>query len=117
MAEVDFTNARIEPFTGTIDTRTNVNPTRQDLVSINNPTSLADAYGNSITTNHSTTRLVNEQKQLMYLYQGTFTASGTAFYILHLPSGSEICGWKVSNISFNSGDTYVFQINATLVCN
>ena len=111
MAEVDFTNARIEPSS----LGNWVNPTNAADVSLNNYSYyLLDSSGSSISSALSPTQLINQQKQLMFLYQGTFTASGTEFYIR--PTSS-LSGWKVSNISFNSGDTFVFQINATLTCN
>lgn len=112
MAEVDFSNATIEidpSATQSPVTYANVNLDRADLYSTN---------GAQITTGATMSRLINEQKQLMYLYQGTFTADGTAF-VVHGVYGANnwAARWKVSNISFNSGDTYVFQINATLTCN
>lgn len=112
MAEVDFSNARIEPI-GT------VNATKSAEVSLNIAGGiLSDVSGNQISTGYSISRLINAQKQLMYIYQGTFTASGTMFYIQqNVGQSANHSGWKISNISFNSGDTYVFQINANLVCN
>ena len=117
MAQVDFTNARIEPYTGTLGGRTNVNPTAHEKVMIYNDVSLTDSSGNAVSSGYTVTTLINQQKQLMVLYNGTFSASGTEFYILGIPNSNQICGWRVYNISFSSGDTYVFQINATLVCN
>ena len=118
MAEVDFSNARIEPCNVVITSSTNVNPTKFTNVSLwNNP-----LYIYSVSQGHTTaigngteTRLTNQQKQLVYLYQGTFSASGTEFYILNSDSSSH-AGWKISNISFNSGDTFVFKIRADLIC-
>lgn len=104
MAMVDFSNAKIEP-AGTVNTTGSAN------VSLNTGW-LKDSNHNNIGGN-TLTQLINQQKQLMYLYQGTFTASGTEFYIW----GGNTGEWRVYNISFSSGDTYVFQINASLVCN
>lgn len=119
MAQVDFSNARIEPSTITSSSfPTAINPTAYENVMLSGVgnTALWDASMNTVSDPVTITRLVNEKKQLMYLYQGTFTASGTEFYILNANQGI-ITGWKISNISFSAGDTYVFQINATLVCN
>lgn len=112
MAQVDFSNARIEPI-GT------VNATKSSYVSLDiGGGILTDVSGNKISTGYSINRLINAQKQLMYIYQGTFTASGTMFYIQqNIGQSANHSGWKISNISFQSGDTYLFQINATLTCN
>lgn len=118
MAEVDFSNARIEPvaYPNPFNGYTTINPTGKGNLSLDFTSDLWDANQNTITSSLSKTRLINEKKQLMFLYQGTFNTSGTEFYIIHY--GDYTMGaWKISNISFNSGDTYVFQINATLDCN
>ena len=111
MAEVDFSHARIEP-----STLVNANPTSKSELSLN--TNNLYSYGSTSYTTEigigTCTRLVNQQKQLVYQYQGTFNTSGTSFGVWTL--GGTIVGWKVSNISFNSGDTYVFQIQADLIC-
>lgn len=114
MAQVDFSNARIEP----ANISPSVNPTAySNLTLAGYNDTLYDSRINAVSSNINVTQLTNQQKQLMYLYQGTFSASGTEFYIIHAPSYTNYAGWKVSNISFSAGDTYVFQINATLVCN
>lgn len=106
MAQVDFSNAVIEPYgTQNITAYSNL-----DL----NTTVLRDANDNTISNAFTPSQLINQQKQLMYLYQGTFSASGTEFYMYYTNGQGK---WKISNISFSSGDTFVFQINATLVCN
>lgn len=106
MAEVDFSNARIEP----VGTQNMMSYNYLDL----NTTILRDANNDYISNSFTPSRLINEQKQLIYLYQGTFTVGGTEFYMYFSDGRGQ---WKVSNISFNSGDTFVFQINATLTCN
>lgn len=121
MAEVDFSNARIEPYAYTPIGSTHynpVNPTYRENVSLNQSTLYSRDFGTIIAPGAKVTQLVNLQKQLIYLYQGTFTQSGTEFYILNYSgSGYMSTCWRVSNISFNSGDTYTFTINATLTCN
>jgi len=106
MAMVDFSNARIEP----VGTQNMTAYSSLDL----NTTILRDANDNYVSNSFTPSRLINQQKQLMYLYQGTFTASGTEFYMYYTNGQGK---WKVSNISFSSGDTFIFQINANLVCN
>lgn len=112
MAEVDFSNARIAPAT-TFNGSSLSNPTKNSNVSLaTNSWAFYDASSNVVNqTSRSGSQLVSAQKQLVYLYQGTFSASGTEFYLI-----IEGAGWKVSNISFSSGDTYIFKIRADLIC-
>lgn len=106
MAEVDFSHARIQPWYN--------NPTIKSNLCLNTAY-LYDitAYTTEIGIGNCT-QLVNQQKQLVYQYQGTFNTSGTEFGVWTL--GGTIGGWKVSNISFSSGDTFIFQIKADLIC-
>lgn len=106
MAQVDFTNARIAPY-GT------KNPTEYSYVNMSQGT-LYDANGNSVCTNIGYTITKNVQKQLVIIFSGTFTTSGTQFFVQSTYNSN--CPWKVSNISFNNGDTYVFSIKADLIC-
>ena len=107
MAMVDFSNARIE-----VNSTDTESPTKYANVNLAGGY-LYDASGNVIGGSNIS-QLINQQKQLMYNYQGTFSASGTEFYVV---GNGYQARWKISNISFSSGDTYVFQINASLVCN
>lgn len=111
MAEVDFSHAKIEP--ATTGWMTFINPTSVAYVTLS--AASGNIYNSSGTTigNIFATRLVNEQKQLVYQYQGTFSASGTEFY---MSTGQSHSAWRVFNISFNSGDTYLFQVKADLIC-
>ena len=110
MAQVDFTNAHIEPMSsGTVNITSVENV---GMVSYNNR--FFDSNIAYITNAVTTTRMVNEQKKLVYKYQGTFTANGTEFFIR--PSSPDPTGWRVYNISFNNGDTFDFSIQADLIC-
>ena len=104
MAQVDFTNARLE-LIGT------VSPVSQAYVNLDTAV-LYNASGQAINGNYSISWLVNEQKKALASYSGLFTASGTEFY-LHSNTNSK---WKVSNISFQNGDSYTFQIPVSLTC-
>lgn len=104
MAEVDFTNARIAPY-GTS------NSIKYGHLNINNG-NLFDTSNNVIGTGNYTI-MKDTQKQLVVLYRGTFSASGTQFLV---QANNSDAPWKVSNISFNNGDTYVFSIKADLIC-
>ena len=102
MAEVDFSHARIQPntdYTG--------NPTRNSYVGV----TVAEGYlygdGGSIVARPIVTRITNQQKQFVYQFAGTFSLSGTKFYV---------GVWTVTNVSFSSGDTFIFQIQADLIC-
>lgn len=111
MAEVDFSNAKITPST----LSGWVNPTVNSDISLN-PSGyyLFDSNNTQISGAIYLDKLLNTQKQLVIQYQGTFTASGTEFYVRTV--SSYMAGWRVYNISFNSGDTFIFQIKADLIC-
>lgn len=110
MAEVDFSHARIQPATSYGGHSNLENPAKYQYVSLATVDYLYDINENTIASLNRT-QLVNQQKQLVYQYSGTFTASGTEFYF-----GHSLAIWKVSNISFSSGDTFIFQIQADLIC-
>lgn len=65
--------------------------------------------GNPVTdTSGSSTIITDTPTKVSILYTGTFIASGTEFYIAY----SQYSGtFRVSNISFSSGDTYSFIID------
>ena len=111
MAEVDFSHAKIEPATTAWENF--INPTSVAYVTLSAASGFI--YNSSATTigNISATKLVDAQKQLVYQYQGTFSASGTEFYTT---TGQAHSAWRVYNISFNSGDTFIFQVKADLIC-
>ena len=110
MAVVDFSNARIEP--ANLAGRFYQNPTMNSYVTLySGVTNFFDASGNIISS-LTIRQLTNEQKHFVNQYQGTFSASGTEFYIQYQYNA----GWKVSNIAFNSGDTFDFTIRADLIC-
>lgn len=110
MAVVDFSHAVIEPV-GVVSTT--------GAGYVIGTTSIKDANDNTIATPQNVgTSLVNKQKQRMYGFSGTFTASGTEFYIMTtFSSGVLQRGWRISNITFQAGDTFNFQVNASLICN
>ena len=109
MAEVDFSNARITP----LNITNSINPTTGIDLSLSSGV-YSSSWAN-IVTGGSITRLINTGNQLVFLYRGTFTASGTELYVGAGYTNYNY-GWKISNISFNSGDTYIFKIRADLIC-
>lgn len=105
MAEVDFSNAKIAP-AGTKNT------TSYAKLNMDNEKLFNSSFV-QINSNASISMLTNQQKRLAYLYSGTFTASGTEFLVSRQNSDAY---WRISNISFQSGDTYMFKIRADLIC-
>ena len=101
MAQVDFSNAVIEPVTS----RFWGYAPNMTLASY---TPLYDATSSAITSNETRSISYNSPSTKKYIYSGTFTASGTEFYI----SGKDF--WRVSNISFSAGDTYSFEVEITV---
>lgn len=111
MAEVDFTNARIEPFSGLSGLP---NPTSKSYLGLDT-NNLYDVVNYTTEVGVGTrTRVKDAQKSFVNLYSGTFNTSGTQFGVWAL--GGTLTGWKVSNITFSAGDTYVFSIKADLIC-
>ena len=111
MAEVDFSNAIFTIVAGSGATSTN--PILSSDLALNNRT-LWDATGNAISSSSSTATKIQSENTIQKIsYSGEFTASGTEFYISTAPSNIR---YKVSNISFNSGDSYSFSVRADLTC-
>lgn len=108
MAEVDFSHARITP-------SGNINPSGSSYLGMTSSMLFSDSSLSTLISSGSRSQLVNTQKQFVYQYQGTFTANGTEFYVGNIVNNVSHV-WKVSNISFQSGDTYVFKIRADLIC-
>jgi len=104
MAMVDFTNAKIH-------VPESYNPTDQAFLGIGG-NFLTDANGSSVGS-MSATKIKEDPKHFIYEYAGSFTASGTEFYFgLNLA----FMRWKMTGISFQAGDTFVFQVPVTLTC-
>ena len=113
MSMVNFTNAKID----VVESQGTVVPVYWNNASIN-ATTLTDISGNTINSNGICNLIVDEAKKYEYIYSGSFVTSGTEFYIDANPgSVPKNARWKISNISFQSGDTYSFQIPITLTCN
>lgn len=111
MAQVDFSNAVLD-----------VNPnnaeampmTAAEYLYINHLPRLYN--GNDapqrISTNEVKTILSNTPAKVSILFTGSFTANGTEFYIGRNEYYTYVLPlWRVSNISFSSGDSYAFVID------
>lgn len=111
MAQVDFSNAKITPVTN--PSGYSANPVGRAYANLQISNGIYDASENSLVTNHHFNILKDVSRQFIFLWTGTFTASGTEFYIFENRGCS---AWKVYNITFNAGDTYSFSIRADLIC-
>ena len=104
MAQVDFTNATIAPYSS--------NPMGTYTSGLNSANAFYNSGSTAITSSLTTSTVKSESGEAIYQYTGTFSATGTEFYFGY--NNSYLC-WKVSNISFNSGDTFTFKIKANIV--
>lgn len=106
MAQVDFSNAKIEPLTddtwGWADFRLNTN-TFYDKV----------AQGSSVSTAIIVEVINDTATKKSFQYSGRFTKSGTEFYFAGTNNNRK--SWRVYNISFDIGDVYAFIIDIELI--
>ena len=108
MARVDFSNAVIE-FVGSGQVFS-VNAPYFGLLDFNGTSfrPLYNSEGNTISTGNPSTATYN-QKGFTVTRTGTFTTAGTEFYIrANIGASTPIV--RISNIVFNTGDTYSFDI-------
>lgn len=118
MAQVDFSNAVLEPYHPN-----NYSPT--GLMDLSQGTSgwrdycIVNSSGSRITQSGADNVNVvigNDDRELLVRYWGTFNTSGTELYINCTRNGTDFGQyWKISNISFSPGDTYDFTIDCTLL--
>ena len=106
MAQVDFSNAVLDAYAG--------KPFGQNYyLNFDNTPTLYDISAQVIGSG-SKRIISNTPSKVSILYIGTFSASGTEFYIAmskNATTGTIVFAWKVSNISFSSGDSYSFVID------
>ena len=97
MAQVDFSGAVLQPNSG-------MKPMDvSEYLRFNYSDAIYDINGTVISTNRGKAMLVCNPNKVTFVFTGTFTASGTELYITDI--------WRVSNITFASGDTYSFAID------
>lgn len=111
MAQADFTNAVLTPYNNPTYFSPLVNP-YESL----NTNFLANPSTTSSIGTGSVNRLNTSQNERYDVFSGTFTASGNEFYIASANNVAYIF-WKVSNVTFNSGDTFNFQIHVDMTLN
>ena len=100
MAQVDFSNAVLDVY--------NDKPlTYGSYLQLNNS---GAPYFHNLAGNYisvpTKSIILNTPQNVSILFTGVFNSAGTEFYI-----GDSAKEWKVSNISFSSGDTYSFVID------
>ena len=74
---------------------------------------ITDDSGNVITSSLNVTQISRTVSYLKLGYSGTFSASGNEFYLATQANAGAI-HYKISNVSFNSGDSFYFEITANL---
>lgn len=101
MAQVDFSNAVLDVY------RSEKPMTHNDYLRLQNHGFFYNG-GSVNEQSGSVSVITNTPTKVSLLYTGTFTASGTEFYIAYTANAGT---FKVSNISFSAGDTYAFVID------
>lgn len=101
MAQVDFSNAVIEP-----DGR-NVWTYSGYMCLFSNTIVALEGAAVSIVANASYSKVYESKTKVRFLYTGEFTDSGTGFRM-----GSGVT-WRVTGVSFSAGDTYSFEVEIT----
>lgn len=109
MADVDFSHA-------VLDVRsdiTPINPMSQSTYLLFFVTgTLYDSNSGWVVSSGATrTVLSDTPTKVSILFTGTFSTSGTEFYMGDNSAAAERRPWKVSNISYSAGDTYSFIID------
>lgn len=108
MALVDFSNAHIEVVSSSYK------PLRNSWLGLRGfggDPIIRDENNNNIVSNLSQSDHSVSVSHFYIALSGTFTTSGTKLYYGNTADGVL---YKISNISFSSGDTFDFRINATI---
>ena len=117
MAQVDFSNATITPLlSGASSDIVTYAYQYLDLYRTSGGAQYADitnSTGTSIASSYTATHIKNTVSEFIIQFSGTFNESGTEFYIKH-PYNQQ-ASYQISNISYASGDTFVFQIKGYMV--
>lgn len=116
MAQVDFSNANIEIVEGA---QAPMQYIYFALLHYNyagasgNTMDLSDITTPTTRVGHATLSIIKDTpSKLSIAYSGTFLASGNGFLIAaRVNSSSYVRIWKVTNISFETNDTFSFAID------
>ena len=111
MAQIDFSNAHIEPVK---------NPAANGVTDVGLTAGyiLMPTTGTSFNSMTPTRTLIkNDPKNLMYQYSGTIPSgnSGTELYLCPNTGSLSNSWWRIYNISYSAGDTFIFQISANII--
>ena len=104
MAQVDFSNAKIEPISSAWDAGD---------FRINTANLFDTVRGSRISTEAKVEVINDTATKKSFQYSGRFTKSGTEFYFPGINNGSK--SWRVYNISFDIDDVYAFIIDIELI--
>ena len=107
MAQVDFSNAILDV------APTNVaNVICEQTLALGYGSSLYDNNQTIITSDSSFRVLTKTNSKVTYFFQGKFNTNGTECYIYNGYYMKNY--WRISNISFSSGDSYSFTIDVEI---
>lgn len=106
MAQLDLSNAHITPIYSPANDATYLSLTSGNW-------NFSDASGNAISSGSGSILSQNVGDFKIY-YSGSFTASGTQFFVGKINTQPI---WRVTGVSFASGDTYSFTIKANIQLN
>lgn len=116
MADVDFSNAIIEPYVGNDPYA--LKDAWLKMKGFTGDPKLTDANGQIIVSRIQQYDLNGETTITHFAIreEGEFNASGTEFYLgfYSYNTGRVYVYWKISNISFSSGDTFDFKVEIDL---
>lgn len=110
MAEVDLTNAVLEPAIWSVPGADYLGLTKSG----SNYVFIVNSNAQRITSSDSSQVLVNEKYKLVVAVEGTFNTSGTEFYLSQRLGSVNYIHWRIRNVTFQSGDTVHFQVSANL---
>lgn len=109
MAEIDFSNATVSVI-GT----SNVIDTSYVIL---NTCNLYDVTGLNKYSNNFSRQVITATPKYSAIFYGTMARNGTEFYIYVQATngnGETNRGYKISNISFQTGDTFNFIVSAEI---
>lgn len=113
MAQIDFSNAVLEP----VD-NTHMNPYMSFEPTTNQSMAICDSTGARIGTITTKQRLIDETGKFVMLYIGSIASGTSASTEMYIGMGTQnpwTKYWKISNISFSGGDTFTLQIKSEFI--
>lgn len=107
MAEVDFTNAVLEPYGNYLP----MNYRYLKLFDSSGYTALFNEDMSLMICRMTTSILENTKDRFSAVYTGTAERSGTEAYLAVGYQSNPYVVWKISNINFSAGDYFSFIID------